>query len=128
MTLSRERLGRLRAQGRDRPLVLATWQAISDVGGPIVYARGALFLDALRRTLGEDAFWRAVRDYTRAGARTGSVDGGDLRRAMERASGRALGPLFDRWLTGLAPEEDTAPSGAGVIPRAGPGRDRRASP
>jgi aminopeptidase N len=118
----------LRGQGRDRPLVLTTWKTISDVGGPIVYARGALFLDALRRTLGEDAFWSAVRDYTRAGARTGSVDSGDLRRAMERASGRDLGSLFDRWLSSLAPEEDAAPSGAHLIPRAGPARDRRASP
>jgi aminopeptidase N len=38
------------------------------------------------------------------GARTGLVESLDLRAAMERAAGRDLGPLFERWLRGLAPE------------------------
>ena len=49
----------------------------------VVYSRGALLLDALRRDLGDGTFWRGVRDYTTAGARSGSVESADLRAAME---------------------------------------------
>jgi len=104
MTLARTRMARLRAEGKDRPLVLTTWKTPGDAGGPIVYARGALLLDTLRRDLGDTAFWRGLRDYTVTGARTGLVESLDLRAAMERAAGRDLGPLFERWLGGLAPE------------------------
>ena len=107
MALARTRLAKLRGEGKDRPLVLTTWKTPSDAGGPIVYSRGALLLDALRRELGEPAFWRGVRDYTTAGARTGSVESGDLRAAMERTAGRGLGPFFERWLFALAPEAET---------------------
>jgi len=109
MTLARERMARIHREGKDRPLVLTTWKTPGEAGGPVVYSRGALLLDALRRDLGEDAFWRGVRDYTTAGARNGSVESADLRAAMERAAGRDLGPFFTRWLSGLAPE--AAPPG-----------------
>jgi aminopeptidase N len=104
MTLARERMARIHREGKDRPLVLTTWKTPGEAGGPVVYSRGALLLDALRRDLGEDVFWRGVRDYTTAGARNGSVESADLRAAMERAAGRDLGPFFTRWLSGLAPE------------------------
>ncbi|HZM49473.1 MAG TPA: M1 family aminopeptidase [Vicinamibacteria bacterium] len=109
MTLARTRMDRLRGEGKDRSLVLTTWKTPGEAGGPVVYSRGALLLDALRRDLGDGAFWRGVRDYTTAGARSGSVESADLRAAMERAAGRDLGPFFTRWLSGLAPEaEDSA--------------------
>ncbi|HET6897790.1 MAG TPA: M1 family aminopeptidase [Vicinamibacteria bacterium] len=104
MTLARTRMARLRGEGKDRPLVLTTWKTPGEAGGPVAYSRGALLLDALRRDLGEGVFWRGVRDYTTAGARTGRVESADLRAAMERAAGRDLGPFFTRWLSGLAPE------------------------
>jgi aminopeptidase N len=112
MALARTRLAKIRAEGKDRPLVLTTWKTPADAGGPIVYSRGALLLDALRRDLGEAAFWRGLRDYTVAGARAGGVASEDLRAAMERASGRDLGAFFERWLHALAPEE-TAPADNG---------------
>ena len=109
MRLARTRMDRLRGEGKDRSLVLTTWKTPGEAGGPVVYSRGALLLDALRRDLGDGTFWRGVRDYTTAGARSGSVESADLRAAMERAAGRDLGPFFTRWLSGLAPEaEDSA--------------------
>jgi len=102
-------MARIHREGKDRPLVLTTWKTPGEAGGPVVYSRGALLLDALRRDLGDGTFWRGVRDYTTAGARSGSVESADLRAAMERAAGRDLGPFFARWLSGLAPEaEDSA--------------------
>jgi aminopeptidase N len=104
LTLARTRLARVRAEGKDRPLVLTSWKTPGEAGGEIVYSRGALFLDTLRRELGEAAFWAGLRAYTIAGARTGLVETDDLRAAMEHASGRDLRPLFERWCRGLAPE------------------------
>ncbi|HEV7498584.1 MAG TPA: M1 family aminopeptidase, partial [Vicinamibacteria bacterium] len=113
IALARTRMEKVRADGKDRPLVLTTWKTPGDAGGPIVYSRGALLLDALRRELGEPAFWSGLRAYTVAGARSGSVVSEDLRAAMERAAGRDLGTFFDRWLHGLAPEVDTRPDAGG---------------
>ena len=104
MTLARTRMDKVRSEGKDRPLVLTTWKTPADAGGEIVYSRGALLLDRLRRDLGDETFWRGLTDYTVAGARTGSVVSDDFRAAMEKASGRDLGPFFSRWLSGLGPE------------------------
>jgi aminopeptidase N len=104
MELARTRMAKVRGEGKDRPLVLTTWKTPDEAGGEIVYSRGALLLDQLRRDLGEEAFWRGLREYTVAGARTGSVVSDDLVAAMEKASGRDLRPFFSRWLSGLGPE------------------------
>jgi aminopeptidase N len=104
MTLARTRLDKLRSEGKDRPLVLTTWKTPADAGGEIVYSRGALLLDRLRRDLGDETFWRGLKAYTMAGARTGMVVSDDFRAAMEKASGRDLAPFFSRWLFGLGPE------------------------
>jgi hypothetical protein len=68
----------------------------------IVYDKGAWVLHMLRRLVGDEAFFGGARAfleqhrYSRAGTQ-------DLRRALEQASGRDLGPYFDRWIyeTGL---------------------------
>jgi aminopeptidase N len=52
----------------------------------------------LRGIVGDDAFWNGIREYYRA-HRDGHATTADFRRAMERASGRALGPFFEQWLT-----------------------------
>jgi aminopeptidase N len=50
-----------------------------------------------RAELGEEPFWRGVRQYLASvgarGARTL-----DLRRALEAASGRDLADFFERWI------------------------------
>jgi aminopeptidase N len=97
LALARERLDRVRAEGKDRPLLLPPGTPESAAGGAVPYQRGFLFLDALRTALGEPAFWSGLRTYTRRHA-PGPVTSADLRRAMEEASQRDLGALFDRWL------------------------------
>lgn len=63
----------------------------------LTYEKGAWTLHMLRREVGDSAFWRGIRAYYAAHlnrtARTA-----DFRRAMERASGRDLGPFFSQWL------------------------------
>jgi aminopeptidase N len=56
-----------------------------------------LFFVELRRVLGENAFWRGLRAYTRAHA-GGIVVSADLERALEAQSGQALDTLFAAWV------------------------------
>jgi aminopeptidase N len=65
----------------------------------MAYAKSVVFLDALRRELGERAFWRGVRIYTKDNW-GGVVTAVDLQRAMERAAGRDLTALFATWVHG----------------------------
>jgi aminopeptidase N len=95
--LARGRYERALQAGR-RAVRHAGWTVPSDAGGPITYSGGALFMHLLRSELGDDAFWRGFRDYTRAGLATGVVRTEDLQRAMERHGGRSLGALFAAWL------------------------------
>ena len=107
LRLARERLARAAADGRNRPLV-RDWLLPEGAGGTIPYQRGLLFLDALRRELGETAFWSGLRDYTRR-ATPGSVVTADLQRALERASGRDLSEVFRHWTQDLDPEGTRVP-------------------
>ena len=61
------------------------------------YQKGAWVLHMLRRTLGDETFFRALRRYyaAHAGA-TATTD--DLRHALEAASGRDLALFFRQWL------------------------------
>jgi aminopeptidase N len=68
----------------------------------IAYSKSVMFLDSLRNELGEAAFWRGVRDYTRANAGR-AVTAKDLQAAFERASGRDLSGLFGTWVYGGGP-------------------------
>jgi aminopeptidase N len=65
----------------------------------IAYGKSVVFFDALRSEVGEAAFWRGLRVYTRTNA-VRSVTAADLQKAFEKASGRNLSPLFERWVYG----------------------------
>jgi aminopeptidase N len=68
------------------------------------YQKGAWVLHMLRSSLGDEVFFRGIRDYyrahagTAAGAGTGTATTEDLRAALEKASGRNLRPFFTRWI------------------------------
>ncbi|RKN44435.1 M1 family metallopeptidase [Micromonospora endolithica] len=67
--------------------------------GSAVYQRGALVVHALRRTVGDDAFFRILRAWTlerRDG--TGTTD--DFVALAERVAGEPLRSVLDAWLTG----------------------------
>jgi aminopeptidase N len=93
----RERLDALRAKGADHSLVYASWNAATGDDRAVVYQKGAYVLHLLREELGDDAFWRGLRAYTRAHD-LGSVTTADFRAAMEAASGRELGSFFREWV------------------------------
>ena len=62
------------------------------------YPKGGWVLHMLRRTIGDSAFHRGIRDYY-ATYRDSTALSEDFREVMERASGQDLGWFFDQWLT-----------------------------
>lgn len=71
----------------------------------IVYGKGPLFLGALRREIGDDAFfkgWRTYYDQYQFGVGTGQ----GFLEAMQQAARRDLRPFFAEWVGPLTPGED----------------------
>jgi len=61
------------------------------------YDKGAMVFHMLRRLIGEDAFWGALRDIYRDRVfQAASWD--DLRQAFEKRSGQFLGDFFEQWV------------------------------
>jgi aminopeptidase N len=69
----------------------------------VIYCRGALVLDKLRRELGEQAFWEGIRRYVadQTGKPTRTED---LQYALTSVSGRDLTAFFERWVYAAAPD------------------------
>ena len=61
------------------------------------YQKGGWVLHMLRSRLGDEAFFRGLRDYYRAHA-SGNASTEDLRAALEQASGKDLRAFFARWV------------------------------
>jgi hypothetical protein len=65
----------------------------------VVYDKGAWVLHMLRRLVGDEAFFRAARTFLES-HRFAKAGTEDLQAALEKASGRDLGPYFERWIYG----------------------------
>jgi hypothetical protein len=78
----------------------------------IVATKGALMFEALRQLLGEDKFFRALRDYYEANSLE-VADMDDLRGAFIAGAPveqrRAVSRTFDRWLSSKRGDEDIGP-------------------
>ena len=62
-----------------------------------IYDKGGWVLHMLRRVVGDEAFFAAVREYRRRHER-GNATRGDLRAVFEELSGTDLKQFFDQWL------------------------------
>ncbi len=83
--------------GFDVPLAYAEPYPSIRVRRAIQYSKGALFLDALRRRMGERAFWRGIETFTRRHA-GGTVTSADFQRALQSTSAADISSLFDEWV------------------------------
>jgi aminopeptidase N len=63
------------------------------------YQKGAWVLHMLRQELGDEKFFRGIRDYYEA-HRGSLASTEDLRAALEKASGKSLREFFARWVYG----------------------------
>jgi aminopeptidase N len=97
MELGRARVARVREKGLDVPLTHEGEYPSLAARRAITYSKGALFMDALRRELGEEAFWTGLRRFTRQYAGR-SATSRDFQRAYEESSGRDLSDLFGKWV------------------------------
>jgi aminopeptidase N len=61
------------------------------------YQKGAFVLYMLNRELGDSAFFRGLKSYY-ATYRHGTALSDDLRRELEKSSGRSLSQFFEQWL------------------------------
>ncbi|MCA9969650.1 MAG: HEAT repeat domain-containing protein [Anaerolineales bacterium] len=79
-----------------RPIVTRRFKTSWDLYDAHLYEGGACRLHTLRRELGDETFWAAVRDYLqRYDGRVVETD--DFRAVLEAHSGRSLGKFFDQW-------------------------------
>lgn len=97
MELSRARVARVREGGLNVPLTYGGEYPSLGARRAITYSKGALFMDALRRELGEEAFWAGLKRFTREFAGK-SATSRDFQRVYEASSGRDLSALFEEWV------------------------------
>ena len=85
------------------PATSSFWRTTIGDPGPArlftgaVYDRGAMTLHMLRRTVGDDAFFRILREYVQD-QRNGTVTTDEFIAVAERVSGQQLDALFHDWL------------------------------
>ncbi len=82
--------------GRTRAIVDRRYDKPWSMFDGRAYPKGGCVLHMLRRQLGEETFWRGIRAYT-AEFKDGSVESEDLRRSLERSTGRNLERFFRDW-------------------------------
>jgi aminopeptidase N len=95
-----ERYDRLKAENRDDPVAesLEYFETGENRSyATVVYTKGALFFDALRDEIGDDAFFTALQQYY-ADHKYGIARGEDLLAAFEAAAGRELDDFYQAWL------------------------------
>lgn len=77
-----------------------------------VYVRGAMTLQALRRRIGDDAYWTLLRSWAdQQGGGTARSE--EFEALAEQVSGQDLAGFFDTWLRTGAKPADTAANGLG---------------
>ena len=87
----------MRNAGKDRSLVFPDWNRPTADDRTLVYDKGAYVVHLLREELGEQVFWKGMRQYTQKYFGK-SVVTSDFQREMERASKKDLKDFFDKWV------------------------------
>jgi len=88
---------KVRAAGKDKPLVFPDWLNPTREDRTLVYDKGAYVLHLLREEMGERAFWRGLQIFTRRHFGK-SVVTADFIAAMEEANGKSLHEFFAKWV------------------------------
>src|SRR5690242_11396339 len=88
---------KVRAAGKDKPLVFPDWLHPTAEDRTLVYDKGAYVLHLLRDEMGERAFWRGFQIFTQRNFGK-SVVTSDFIAAMEEANGKSLHEFFAKWV------------------------------
>jgi aminopeptidase N len=87
----------IKEQGNDRSLVFEDWLNPSKDDRNLVYFKGAYFLHLLKEKLGDEAFWKAIRFYSKKYCGK-SVETADFQKAFEESSSINLEEFFNKWI------------------------------
>lgn len=82
---------------RNAPIHDTETQDLMRLLNPNNYEKGAWVLHMLRKRIGDEAFFKGLRDYYNA-HRDANATSEDLRGALEKSSGKNLKEFFDRWV------------------------------
>jgi aminopeptidase N len=80
-----------------RPMVTHIYREAIELYDRHIYEKGACVYHMIRAELGDDLFWRAVHTFVQDNAHR-TVETIDLLRAIDKATGRNLRPLFDQYV------------------------------
>ncbi len=90
---------RVVASGDDMPVGLPVAAYPEQLYGPIVYRKGALFFDALRQEMGDEAFGALLQSYFKQ-HRYQIATPESLVRLAESLSGPSVRSLYEQWVLG----------------------------
>ncbi len=85
------------AQGNRRPIVTNNYADADALFDSYAYPRGGAVLHMLRKTLGDDAFFRSITHYLKKHANQPVVTE-NFRTAIEETTGQPMDWFFDQWL------------------------------
>ena len=88
---------KMKADGKDRSLSFHDWNEPREAGGRLPYDKGAWVLHLLRQEMGEEAFWRGLRVYTKNNWGK-QVTSRDFEKAMESVTDTPLTQFFGAWV------------------------------
>jgi aminopeptidase N len=88
---------KIKSAGKDKSLVFPNWLHPTREDRTLVYDKGAYVMHLLREEMGEKAFWKGLRSYTRANFGR-SVVTRDFEKAMDASSGKSLTRFFSKWI------------------------------
>lgn len=94
---SREKVLELEKKHPDTPVIHRNLEDMTRVLNGLVYDKAGWTLHMLRGRVGDEAFWRGIREYYRR-FRDGHARTDDFQKVMEEASGHEIGPFLDQWL------------------------------
>jgi len=93
-------LQRIALQADDAEKHPVVWNGYTDpeeVFGNHIYAKGGAVLHIIRKTLGDDLWWKALKHFIHK-HQFENIETNDLKIAIEEATGYNLQPLFNQWL------------------------------
>ncbi|MFQ4136411.1 M1 family aminopeptidase [Nodosilinea sp. PGN35] len=80
-----------------RPMVTHVYREAIELYDRHIYEKGACVYHMIRAELGDALFWKAIHTFVQDNAHQ-TVETIDLLRAIDRATGRNLRPLFDQYV------------------------------
>lgn len=83
----------------DKPVGLPVSSYTEKQYGEIVYGKGPLFFDAVRKQIGDDSFYKFMQTYYQR-FKYQIAKPEDMLQTMDEVSGQKVDPLYDQWIIG----------------------------